>query len=195
MRVSPWVGCHGIAEVLSSVSPFKKGWVSLAYTLSKNYNMSLIALFRDDVQFDTPAVSLVSSSVVHFATLVTKAGRSEWQGVTVHQVSMCNSFRILKRKNKLCPDQFGKVTYPKLKLPLTNQTALVLTWPANGRWKFQIFRSLGAKSWDVLMRHLDAIGALCRKCSLTEVRCESPESLVPTAVRIQLTKVRHLNYL
>jgi hypothetical protein len=23
------VGCHGIAEVLSSVSPFKKGWESL----------------------------------------------------------------------------------------------------------------------------------------------------------------------
>jgi hypothetical protein len=29
---SPWVGCHGIAEVLSSVSLFKKGWESLHYT-------------------------------------------------------------------------------------------------------------------------------------------------------------------
>jgi hypothetical protein len=32
--VSPLVGCHGIVEVLSSVSPFKKGWESLLQAIA-----------------------------------------------------------------------------------------------------------------------------------------------------------------
>jgi hypothetical protein len=58
-----------------------------------------------------------------------------------HHSSSMNvaSLHVLKRMDKLFPDQFEKVTHPKLKLPLTNQRALFLTWPANGRWTFKIF--------------------------------------------------------
>jgi hypothetical protein len=40
------VGCHEIAEVLSSVSPFKKGWESLLYKFEKLFSVN-----RDDRMF------------------------------------------------------------------------------------------------------------------------------------------------
>jgi hypothetical protein len=33
------VGCHGIAEVLSSVSPFRKGWESLCYGNAEKHKL------------------------------------------------------------------------------------------------------------------------------------------------------------
>jgi hypothetical protein len=102
----------------------------------------------------------------------------------IHLVWMCKEcFHVLKHRNKLCPNQSEKVTHLKLKLPLTNQRTLSLTWPANGRWTFQIFGNLRVESRDVLTRHLDTIGAFCHKFSFTEVLCEPPESSVPAAVR------------
>jgi hypothetical protein len=46
------------------------------------------------------------------------------------------------------------------------------------QWQVKIsdFLSWKAESRNVLMRHLDTIGAFCHKFSLTEVLCESPGS-------------------
>jgi hypothetical protein len=107
--ISPWVGCHGITEVLSSVSPFKKGWESLPYVRG-GITLMHYSLFKFTVVWNTALpfwklsvfesllgiseTFLCSISTLHLKTVLLQ---------DVHQLLMLSAGTLMYLKQILFP--------------------------------------------------------------------------------------------